>query len=176
VIITRTIEIVLKVQEIPMEKSQAKAGRAVDAHMPHVSHKQAAEHHEKAAKHHSRAADLHACGDAEGAGHHAKTAQGHAIHAAMHWIDPQSLPETSGTITKMLFNVHGDSDGFLLDGECQVHFPPHMSAELLKSVKVGEKVKVHGVKPRSVDLLVAASITSASGKVVIDHGHEPKHG
>jgi hypothetical protein len=92
----------------------------------------------------------------------------------MHWIDPQSLAETSGTITKMLFNVHGDVDGFLLDGECQVHFPPHMSTELIKAVNVGEKVKVTGVKPRSVDLLVAASITSASGKVVVDHGHEPK--
>ena len=100
--------------------------------------------------------------------------QGHAIHAAMHWIDPKSLPETAGSITKMLFNVHGDCDGFLLDSDQQVHFAPHMSAELLKAVKVGDKVKVHGVKPRSVELIVAASVTAADGKIIIDHGPQPK--
>jgi hypothetical protein len=105
---------------------------------------------------------------------HPKASKGHAIHAAMHWIDPQSLPETTGSITKMLFNVHGDCDGFLLDGKHQVHFPPHMSAELLKAVKVGEQVKVHGVKPRSIDVLVAASVTAANGKMIVDHGPEPK--
>ena len=89
-------------------------------------------------------------------------------------IDPKSLPETTGSITKMLFNVRGDCDGFLLDGDQQVHFAPHMSAELLKAVKVGDKVKVHGVKPRSVELIVAASVTAADGKIIIDHGPQPK--
>ena len=75
-------------------------------------------------------------------------------HATMHWIDPHSLPESEGTLTKFLYNMHGDADGFLLDGEQQVHFPSHMSLALLKSVKVGEIVKIHGVKPRSSAVLV----------------------
>jgi hypothetical protein len=96
------------------------------------------------------------------------------VHAGAHWIDYKSLPETSGTLSKMLYKIHGDADGFLLDGDRQVHFPPHMSAELHKAVKVGEKIKVHAVKPRASDALVAAAVTSANGTVVVDHGPVPK--
>ncbi|MDH4481180.1 MAG: hypothetical protein QE279_00550 [Rhodoferax sp.] len=144
------------------------------AHAPQHLHEQAAEHHEQAAKHHKTAANCCASGDMDGADHHARSAQGHAVHAGAHWIDHKSLPETSGTISKILYNLHGDSDGFLLDGDRQVHFPPHMSADLLKAVKVGEKIKVHAVKPRAADVLVAAAVTSASGTVVVDHGPDPK--
>jgi hypothetical protein len=114
----------------------------------------------------------HHCGGDKPGEPDKKMEEGHALHAAMHLIDPQSLPNTTGILTKFLYNVHGDSDGFLLDNELQVQFPPHMSTELLKTVKVGERVTVHGVKPRSVDLLVAVSITSANGVVVVDHGIE----
>ena len=106
---------------------------------------------------------------------HSSKGQGHAIHMTMHWIDPASLPETSGTLSKFLHNLHGDVDGFLLDGRQQVHFPPHMSKELQSHIKLGEKVRVHGVRPRGVDLLVAASVTSAKGRAVIDHGPGKKH-
>jgi hypothetical protein len=169
----RTIKTNLLVQEISMEKAKSKTGSTTSNHMPQDVRQHTAGGQEKAGENDKETADLHAGGDVEGAGRYAQTAQGHAIHAAMHWIDPQSLPETSGILTKMLFNVHGYVDGFLLDDERQVHFPPHMSDELVSAVKVGEKVKVHGVKPRSVNLLVAASITSASGKVISDHGRQP---
>lgn len=89
-------------------------------------------------------------------------------------VDPKSLPQTSGTVSKFLFNLHGDADGFLLDGEHQIHPPPHLSSELLKAVKVGDKVVVRGVKLRAVDLLVAASITAANGAEIVDHGPRPK--
>jgi hypothetical protein len=51
----------------------------------------------------------------------------------------------------MQINVRGGVDGILLNGKCQVNFSAHMPAELIRSVKVGEKVKVRGVKPCSVD-------------------------
>ena len=43
----------------------------------------------------------------------------------MHWIDPDHLPEITGTVDQFLVNKHGEADGFLLtDGE-EVHVPPH---------------------------------------------------
>jgi flagellar biogenesis protein FliO len=49
-----------------------------------------------------------------------------------------------------------------------------MSEELLQAVKVGERVTVHGVKPRNVDLLVAASVTAANGTLIVDHETRPR--
>jgi hypothetical protein len=94
----------------------------------------------------------------------------------MHWIDPASLPETRGTVARFLFNAHGDSDGFLLDGDRQVHLPPHLSAELLRKVKVGDKVQVRGVKPRGADLVAAVALTGAKGVEIVDHGPGEKPG
>lgn len=42
----------------------------------------------------------------------------------MHWIDPDQLPETRGTVRRFLLNPHGEPDGFILDRDRQVHFPP----------------------------------------------------
>jgi len=133
------------------------------------------EKHEHAAKHHDEDAGCIECGYDKGGEHHGKSDKGHAIHAALHLIDIKSLPETSGTISRFLFNVHGEVDGFLLDGTQQVHFPSHMSAELLNAVKIGEIVKVHGVKPLPVDLLVAVSVTGENGAMIVDHGPSKKH-
>ena len=159
-----------------MGTAQSQEQKATEKHTLRQLHQHVAHYHQQAARHHQEAASAHGAGDDTGADLHAKSALGHSVHAAVHWIDPHSLPETAGTLTKMLFNVQGDVDGFLLDGQHQVHFPPHLSAGLLKAVKVGEKIKVHAVKLRDVDLLVAVSITAENGTVIIDHGLEPiKH-
>jgi hypothetical protein len=40
----------------------------------------------------------------------------------MHWIDPDYLPEITGTVDQFLVNKHGGADGFLLtDGERAAH-------------------------------------------------------
>lgn len=86
-----------------------------------------------------------------------------------------ALPLVAGKVTKFLFNAHSDVDGFLLDNTHQVHIPPHDAAELLKSVKLGETVKIQGVKSKTVDLLFASSVTCENGVVIhIDPGPEKK--
>ena len=82
--------------------------------------------------------------------------------------------ERSGAVSKFLYNAHGDSDGFLLDGEKQVHFPPHLSAEVLKNVKVGDKVHVHGKTLAAVGLTIAVSITMPGGAKIVDNGPPSK--
>lgn len=93
----------------------------------------------------------------------------------MHWIDPDSLPETRGSVARFLYNAHGDADGFLLDGNRQVHVPPHLSAELLRKVKLGDDVRIRGVKPRGADLVAAVSVSTSHGTAILDHGPQSNH-
>ena len=90
----------------------------------------------------------------------------------MHWIDPDSLPETRGTVTRFLLNPHGELDGFVLGSRQlqQVHFPPHLSRQVARLVAVGDTVRVRGVKPRGADMIAAVSLTSKTGKVILDEG------
>ena len=153
-----------------MGQAQTKEQKATQRQAPPQLHHKAMGHHEIPAKPHHEAAEGLGCEHDKAASHHTQLDHGLAVHATMHWIDPKSLPETSGAVSKFLYNVHGHADGFLLDGDQQVHFAPHMSEELLKTVKVGDKVVVRGVKPRAVDLLVAASIIAPNGTEIVDHG------
>jgi Icc protein len=83
----------------------------------------------------------------------------------MHWIDPDHLPEITGTVDQFLVDKHGEADGFLLtDGE-EVHVPPHLSAPLLRDVRPGSQVKVRGVRPRGVRMIAAVAIDTPKGRM-----------
>ncbi|MFP3801484.1 hypothetical protein [Paraburkholderia sp. SIMBA_027] len=90
----------------------------------------------------------------------------------MHWIDPESLPEIRGEVVRFLLNPHGEIDGFVLDSQ-QIHFPPNLANKLARHVATGEVVRVRGVKPRGANMLVAVSILTQSGVLILDEG--PHH-
>jgi hypothetical protein len=90
----------------------------------------------------------------------------------MHWIDPTSLPETRGKVTRFLLNPHGELDGLIV-GSRQVHLPPHLSKKLARHVAPGDEVRVRGIKPREADMIAAVSLTTASGVLILDEG--PQH-
>lgn len=92
----------------------------------------------------------------------------------MHWIDPSCLPEKKGVVKQFLINPHGHLDGMIIGRNQVVHFPPHLAAEVARNIRVGESVKVRGVKPRNADLIAAVSLTAANGKTILDNG--PEHG
>ena len=95
----------------------------------------------------------------------------------MHWLDPDYLPEVSGMFERFLINPHGDADGMMLTDGTEVHFPPHMSAELCAAIRAGEKtkVKVRGVRPRSGDLIAAVAIEALDGRRIVDNGPPKGH-
>lgn len=95
----------------------------------------------------------------------------------MHWLDPDFLPEISGTFERFLINPHGDADGMILSDGTEVHFPPHLSAELRAALK-GDRpvVKVRGVRPRGCDLVAAVAIETMDGRRIVDNGPREKHG
>jgi hypothetical protein len=91
----------------------------------------------------------------------------------MHWIDPACLPETQGTVTQFLLNPHGELDGFIVNGDRQVHFPPHLSAQIVAHIAVGDAVTVRGIRPRAAHMVAAVSIGIEGGEVILDEG--PHH-
>lgn len=95
----------------------------------------------------------------------------------MHWLDPDYLPEVSCIFERFLINAHGDADGMILADGTEVHFPPHMAAELCAEIQAGEKptVKVRGVRPRGGDLIAAVAIETADGKRIVDTGPPKRH-
>ncbi len=88
----------------------------------------------------------------------------------MHWIDPASLPETEGVVASFLLNADAEADGFLLEGGTEVHFPPHMAAEVIAAVRAGSRVRVRGVRPRGVAMIAAVAINADEGREIIDGG------
>jgi hypothetical protein len=84
----------------------------------------------------------------------------------MHWIDPDYLPEITGTVDQFLVNKHGEADGFLLIDGGEVHVPPHLSSRLLRDVRPGSKVRVRGVHPRGVQMVAAVAIDTPRGRIL----------
>ncbi|WP_295970937.1 hypothetical protein [uncultured Xanthomonas sp.] len=97
----------------------------------------------------------------------------------MHWVDPDSLPETRGTLARFLLNPKADVDGLLFDDGTEVHTPPHLSAQLLKALRPGAGLGVRGLKPRGADVLVALAVDPDGSARIVDGGphagpHTPK--
>ena len=88
----------------------------------------------------------------------------------MHWIDPACLPETRGRVTQFLLNPRGDIDGLILNGDLQVHVPPHLGRELVRRVAVGDRIRVRGVKPRRAEMIAAVQLTGRDGVDIVDDG------
>jgi hypothetical protein len=87
----------------------------------------------------------------------------------MHWIDPDYLPEVTGTVDQFLVNKHGEADGFLLTDGGEVHVPPHLSSRLLRDVRPGGQVSVRGIRPRGAEMVAAVAIDTAKGRI-LDEG------
>ncbi|KWE89903.1 hypothetical protein WL80_15215 [Burkholderia ubonensis] len=88
----------------------------------------------------------------------------------MHWIDPACLPETRGRVTRFLLDPHGEIDGLILNGDLQVHVPPHLGRELVRHVAAGDHIRVRGVKAGGVGTFAAVQLTGRDGVDIVDAG------
>jgi hypothetical protein len=85
--------------------------------------------------------------------------------------DLQQLPATKGTVSRYTLTPHGDVDGLILADGTEVHFPPHLSTQLVYAIKRGDAVTVRGLKALSSPLIAAVAITNdATGYTVVDRG------
>ncbi len=89
--------------------------------------------------------------------------------------DATQLPAIKGKVAQYSLTPRGDVDGLILDDGTEVHFPPHLSTQLVYAVKPGDTVTVHGLKAQAVPMVQGMLITNdASGQTVADTG--PPHG
>jgi hypothetical protein len=91
----------------------------------------------------------------------------------MHWIDPEYLPETTGTFERFIANPDGALDGLVLRNggrSVLVHFPPHMQAAIEPAVHPGDEIRIRGVRPRGADVIAAVSVITPDGRSILDHG------
>jgi hypothetical protein len=94
----------------------------------------------------------------------------------MHWIDPDSLPEVSGTLERFVINPHGEIDGFVMQSggrSLLAHTPPHLHAALETAFAPGDAIRVRGVRPRGADLIAGVAVIAADGRSIVDDG--PDH-
>ncbi|MFP3514564.1 hypothetical protein SB775_34275, partial [Peribacillus sp. SIMBA_075] len=50
---------------------------------------------------------------------------------------------------------------------------PHLSRQITRHVRIGDQVRVRGVKPRGADVIAAVSFVTKSGRIILDNGpHE----
>ena len=76
-----------------------------------------------------------------------------------------------GTVARYTLTPRGDVDGLILADGTEVHFPPHLSTQLVYAVKPGDAVTMRGLKALGVPLVAAVSITNdGSRQSVIDNG------
>jgi hypothetical protein len=62
----------------------------------------------------------------------------------------------------------------ILTNGTEAHFPPHLSHQVLASLKAGERVTLYGVKPRSADMIACVAIETADGTRIDDQGPPAK--
>lgn len=82
--------------------------------------------------------------------------------------------DITGRVQQWLMNPNGDVDGLLLADGTQVGFPPHLSATMLQTLKVGDNVRVRGWRMPNGPVVRASSLTAtASGRTVADQPPAP---
>ena len=84
-----------------------------------------------------------------------------------------STTEVTGKVQKFVLNPEGDVDGFLLDKGPQIHFPPHMSKQLLAVVSANDEVKIKGHEESSKVFKAETIENLATKKSVVESAPQP---
>lgn len=93
------------------------------------------------------------------------------VAAGTPFYDLQQLPATRGTVFRYTLTPRGDADGLILADGTEVHFPPHLSTQLVYAIKPGDAVTVRGLKALNSPLIAAIAITNvATSNTVVDSG------
>jgi hypothetical protein len=86
----------------------------------------------------------------------------------MSCLSMDQLPHVTSGVDRFLVNPEGGTEGMMLTNGLEVHFPPHLSAEVLSAVHTGDRITIYGVVPRATALLTAVAIETADGRCIVD--------
>lgn len=78
----------------------------------------------------------------------------------------QAVETIQGMVSQYLMNPNGEVDGLLLTDGTQVHFPPHMSADLTQTVGPAGTISAQGVHENAVHFRAFTIFNTATGQSV----------
>ena len=88
-------------------------------------------------------------------------------------FDPAQLPEIKGVVGQYTLTPWGEVDGMILADGTEVQLPPHLSSQVVFSIKPGDAITIHGLKSRTGTMVEAVSIANDATKVVV--GGQAEH-
>ncbi len=81
---------------------------------------------------------------------------------------PVSAETVRGTISRFVINPEGDVDGFILADGALVHFPPHMSSQLVALVHRGDAVRIAGMRDGAGNVSAQRVTNERTGQQLAD--------
>lgn len=78
----------------------------------------------------------------------------------------QAVETVQGMVSQYLMNPNGDVDGLLLTDGTQVHFPPHMSADLTQTVRPTDTISAQGVHENAIHFRAFTIFNTATGQSI----------
>jgi hypothetical protein len=103
-----------------------------------------------------------------------------ALAQSSQTYDPAQLPAFHGKVLQYDLAPRGDVDGVILDNGMEVHTSPRRAAEVVAAIRPGDRLTIHGLKARELNLVRARSLTNEGSSVTVvdagdderdDHGH-----
>lgn len=91
--------------------------------------------------------------------------------------DSSQLPESRGRVKQYTLTPRGDVDGLILADGTEVKLPPHLSTQVVYTIRPGDEVSIRGLRARAIPLVDAESVTNvATGRSVVDNGLRDRGG
>jgi len=78
----------------------------------------------------------------------------------------QAVETVQGVVSQYLMNPNGEVDGLLLKDGTQVHFPPHMSADLTQTVGPAGRISAQGVHENAIHFRAFTIFNTKTGQSV----------
>ena len=75
---------------------------------------------------------------------------------------------TSGSISRFVINPEGNVDGFILADGALVHFPPHMSSQLVALVQRGDAIRIAGLRDGAGNVSAQQITNERTGQTLND--------
>jgi hypothetical protein len=84
----------------------------------------------------------------------------------------QSMSKLAGRVKELTKSPRGAVDGFILENDSQIHFPPHLGDRVAKAVTEGDRVEITGrfvALPNGEQVFEATQIVGRGGTINIDN-------
>lgn len=95
------------------------------------------------------------------------------LSRAMNAVGWSTTVEAVGVVKQFILSPRGEVSGLILTDGTEVHVPPHLGADLVAVVKLGESVRVRGREAGIPKFIDATALTAQSGQSVVDRGPPP---